>query len=109
MTARTGSGGTIPPFAAAFEPLFLGHYVKLKPGERKIIDKCVAMIQRNPRHPSLQTHKAKGVIARYKIGGPGVFIAYASHQLRVTFEFGPRVGMVAFRNCGQHDRCERAI
>ena len=35
-----------------------------------------------------------------------VFIAYASVNLRITFEYGPEPGMLALRNCGFHDACE---
>jgi hypothetical protein len=42
-------------------------------------------------------------------GGDSVFIAYAAKDLRLTFEYGPEPGMIALRNCGPHDVCERRI
>jgi hypothetical protein len=37
------------------------------------------------------------------------FIVYASKYLRFTFEYGPEPGMIALRNCGHHEPCERKI
>ena len=98
-----------PPFKLHFEVVFLEHYAEFEVKARKIIDKAVQLIAANPRHPSLNTHKAKNIKAKYTLGGNDVFIAYVSKNLKITFEYGPRPGMVALRNCGHHDTCERRM
>ncbi len=94
------------PFNLFFEMLFLESYSELGPKERKAIDRAVQLLAENPRHPSLQVHKAKNVPGKYPIGGPGVFIAHATKDLGLTFEYGPEPGSLALRNCGFHDACE---
>lgn len=98
-----------PPFRLYFEAVFLENYSGLGLKERKLIDKAVKLLSSNPRHPSLNVHKAKNVRAKYPEGGDAVFIAYAAKDLRLTFEYGPEPGMIALRNCGAHDVCERRI
>jgi hypothetical protein len=98
-----------PPFQLYFEPFFLESYAALSSKERKAIDKAVEYLAGNPRHHSLNIHKAKNVSAKYPIGGNEVFIAYASRSLRITFEYGTEPGMIALRNCGQHDSAERKM
>ena len=98
-----------PPFMLHFEAVFLEHYATLEARSMKNIDKAVRLIAANPRHPSLNTHKAKNVRAKYALRGTDVFIAYASKDLRITFEYGPHPGMIAIRNCGHHDVCERSM
>ena len=99
----------IPPFQLVFEPVFLESYAVLLPKEQKAIDKALDYLADNPRHPSLNVHKAKNVFAKYPVGGNEVFIAYASRTLRITFEHGPEPGMIALRNCGHHESRERKI
>jgi hypothetical protein len=99
----------VPPFELHFEILFLENYSRLKPTERKAIDKAVRLLSINPRHPSLNVHKAKNVKGKYPEGGNDVFIAYASINIRFTFEYGPKPGMIALRNCGHHEPSERKI
>jgi hypothetical protein len=103
MTAK------LSPFGLHFEIIFLETYSRLKPSERKAIDKAASLLSTNPRHPSLNVHKAKNVKGKYAEGGNHVFIAYASKNLRLTFEYGPEPGMIALRNCGHHESCEREI
>jgi hypothetical protein len=97
------------PFKLHFEIIFLENYARLKPIERKGIDKAVRLLGTNPRHPSLNVHKAKYVKGKYAEGENDIFIAYASKNLRLTFEFGPEPGMIALRNCGHHESCEREM
>ena len=99
----------VPPFELHFEIIFLESYSRLKPSEQRIIDKATKFLSINPRHPSLSVHKAKNVKGKYAVGGNDVFIAYASKNLRLTFEYGPEPGMISLRNCGHHERCEREI
>ena len=101
--------GKVPPFRLYFEPIFLENYARVALKERNAIDKAVTLLSKNPRHPSLSLHKARNVKAKYPVGGPNIFIAYSSKNLRFTFEYGPEPGMIALRNCGHHDPCERKI
>ena len=99
-----------PPFNLSFERLFLESYERLGRKEQRAIDKAVKLLAQNPRHPSLNVHKAKNIKAKYlSEGGNSVFIAYASKELRLTFEYGPEPGVISFRNCGFHDVCESKI
>lgn len=98
-----------PPFQLYFELLFLENYSKLGSRERKSVDKGIKLMAGNPRHPSLNVHKAKNVGAKYSVGGKNVFIAYATKNIRFTFEYGPTPGVIALRNRGPHDKCERKI
>lgn len=98
-----------PPFKLFFEIIFLESYVSLGTSEKKSIDKAIKILADNPRHPSLNIHKAKYVMGKYSTEGRDVFIAYASKKLRFTFEYGPEAGMIAIRNCGYHDKNERKM
>jgi len=98
-----------PPFRLFFEIIFLESYSELAPRERKAIDKAIKLLAANPRHPSLNVHKARNVKAKYPEGGDSVFIAYATKELRFTFEYGPEPGMIALRNCGHHDKSKRKM
>jgi hypothetical protein len=99
----------ISPFELHFEIIFLENYSLLKPGEQKAIDKALRFLSVNPRHPSLNVHKAKNVKAKYAEGGNDVFIAYASKNLRFTFEYGPEPGMISLRNCGYHESYKKEM
>ena len=77
--------------------------------EKKAVDQAVKFLAENPRYPSLKVHKAKKIQGKYPVGGSNVFIAYASKDLRITFEYGPEPGTIALRNCGYHDTCECKI
>jgi hypothetical protein len=96
-----------PPFQLYFEPFFLERFSALSSKDQKAVDKVLIYLSANPRHPSLQVHKAKNVLAKYPVGGHEVFIAYASRTLRITFEYGPEPGLIAIRNCGHHDSTEK--
>ncbi len=99
----------IPLFKLFFEIIFLESYASLGTREKKAIDKAVKILADNPRHPSLNIHKAKNVRGKYSTGGKDVFIAYATRKLRFTFEYGPEPGMIALRNCGYHNKGERKM
>ncbi len=99
----------VPPFKLFFEIIFLESYASLGTREKKAIDKAIKILADNPRHPSLNIHKAKNVGGKYSTGGKDVFIAYATRKLRFTFEYGPEPGMIALRNCGHHDKAERKM
>lgn len=95
------------PFQLNFEIKFLTNYSRLSSKEQEVIDKVIGFLSVNPRHPALNTHKATDTKAKYKVGGNDVFIAYATRKIRITFEYGPELGMITIRNCGYHNECER--
>jgi mRNA interferase RelE/StbE len=97
------------PFILSYEIIFLESYTLLGSKEKRAIDKAVKFLSENPRHPSLNVHKAKNIKAKYTEGGDAVFIAYAGKNLRFTFEYGPEPGMISLRNCGFHEACEAKI
>jgi len=99
----------VPPFKLYFEIIFLESYARLGAKEKKAIDKAIQILADNPRHPSLNVHKAKNIRGKYSTGGKDVFIAYATRKLRFTFEYGPEAGMIALRYCGYHDKSERKM
>jgi len=99
----------VPSFKLFFEVIFLESYARLGASEKKAVEKAIKTLADNPRHPSLNIHKAKKVGGKYPTGGRDVFIAYASKRLRFTFEYGPEPGMIALRNCGHHDKSERKM
>jgi hypothetical protein len=101
--------GKAPPFQLHFEPFFLESYAILLFKEQKAIDKALVYLAANPRHPSLNIHKAKNILAKYPVGGNEVFVAYASISMRITFEYGPEPGMIALRHCGHHESSERKM
>jgi hypothetical protein len=75
--------------------------------KKRSLDKAIKPLSKNPKHPSLNVHKAKNVKAKYPSeSGDSVFIACASKDLRFTFEFGPEPGMIALRNSGYPDKVE---
>jgi hypothetical protein len=55
------------PFTLFFERLFLESYAELGLKEKKAIDQAVQLLTQNPRHPSLQVHKAKSIQGKYPI------------------------------------------
>jgi hypothetical protein len=59
----------IPSFKLFFEIIFLESYAKLGTSEKKAIDKAIKTLADNPRHPSLNIHKAKNVGGKYSTGG----------------------------------------
>ena len=53
-----------PSFRLFFEIIFLESYSELALRERKAIDKAIKLLAANPRHPSLNVHKAGNVKAK---------------------------------------------
>lgn len=100
-----------PPFALYFETEFLDAYELLSPVDRKRVDKAVALLAANPRHPSLRTHVFRGRLGKYPTGeASSLYIAYASQgkgALRIIFEYSPEAGEIALHTCGPRDRAER--
>lgn len=59
----------IPPFTLYFEARFLENYSQLSADPQKAIEKATQLLAHNPRHPSLQVHKANNVTAKYPVEG----------------------------------------
>jgi len=59
----------VPPFKLFFEIIFLESYASLGTSEKKAIDKAIKILGENPRHPSLNIHKAKNIGGKYPTGG----------------------------------------
>jgi len=57
-----------PPFRLHFEIIFLESYSGLDLREKKSIDKAVKLLASNPRHLSLNVHKAKNINSKYAEG-----------------------------------------
>lgn len=59
------------------------------------VRKSLGLLETNPRHPSLQTHKYQSLSGPT---GEGVFEAYAEHRTpaayRVFWHYGPRKGEI---------------
>jgi hypothetical protein len=69
-----------------------------KPPEmRAAVMECVHRLGDNPRHPSLRTHRVRGV--------PGVFEAYVDLANRVTFEWDDDA--IRLRNNCNHSILDR--
>lgn len=66
------------------------------------LDKCLKLLEENPRHPSLKTYKIKGAQGDFQ---KDVFEAYIDKKYRLTWEYGETREVVVLRNCGIHDEC----
>jgi hypothetical protein len=71
--------------------------------ELKAVNKCLAYLQTNPRHQSLQTHEF------YSLKGPNgekVFEAYAQQKrpaaYRIFWYYGPGRGLISIVSIVQH-------
>lgn len=79
---------------------------KFDPTIDKKTRKCLRLLQINPRHNSLATHKVQNVRGAY---GGDVFEAYVDIGFRLTWEYagtdkhGNR--LIYLRNIGKHDVC----
>lgn len=79
---------------------------KLDQAMDKKARKCLQLLQTNPRHNSLCTHKVENAKSAY---GSDVFEAYVDMDYRLTWEYagtdkrGNR--LIYLRNIGKHDVC----
>lgn len=58
---------------------FLAAFQRLSTTDQGRISRALELLDQNERHPSLKVHQLKGQQA-------GVWVAYASKSLRITFE-----------------------
>src|SRR5262249_54348756 len=61
----------------------------------RAVNKCLGLLESNPRHPGLQTQEYKGLVGPH---GQKVFEAYAENRtpaaFRIFFCYGPENGVI---------------
>jgi mRNA-degrading endonuclease RelE of RelBE toxin-antitoxin system len=72
---------------------FRDAYVDLPHTIQRKVDKALALLDANPRHPSLQTKPIRGA--------PGIYEARVDQRYRLTYE--RRRDVFVLRNVGAHD------
>jgi mRNA-degrading endonuclease YafQ of YafQ-DinJ toxin-antitoxin module len=75
---------------------------KLPPPALNAAKKTLSFLSKNPKHPSLKTHKVYHAVGNF---GGDVFEAYVTMKCRLTWEYGPEQGMITLRNIDNHDQC----
>lgn len=74
---------------------FAEQYAKLPAPIQQKVDKAMALLDTDFRHPGLHCHSIQGL--------PGIFEAYVDRKYRLTFE---RKGeLLILRNVDNHDEC----
>jgi len=71
---------------------FIRKYRKKPPEQKEKLDKTLSLLETNPRHPGLHTHKVQGT--------PHIFECYMDDSYRVTFEYGENC--ILLRNNCKH-------
>ena len=62
---------------------------------QRLAENKIDIFKKDPRHPSLKTHKLNGALAGY--------LSYSvDHQMRIVFEYGEK-DTVHFLKIGNHD------
>jgi len=82
MRSGTGSPRTLEMAALSnleFTTEFLATFQRLSTTDQGRISRALELLDQNERHPSLSVHQLKGQQA-------GVWTAYATQSLRITFE-----------------------
>lgn len=77
---------------------FERQYRKKSPEKREKIEKTLSLLETNPRHPGLHTHKVQGTF--------DIFECYIDDSHRVTFEYGKN--RIVLRNNCEHNAVLRA-
>lgn len=74
---------------------FAERYAQLPAPIQRKVDKTMALLDTDYRHPGLRSHSIQGL--------SGIFEAYVDHKYRLTFE---RQGeLLILRNVDNHDEC----
>ena len=76
-----------------FTARFKKSYKKLEENDKKVIQKKLALMRRNPHHPSLRTKKVQGT--------DGIFECSISLSIRMTWEYEGE--SILLRVVGNHD------
>lgn len=74
---------------------FISQFESLNLKTRKLAENKISIFRKNPKHPSLKTHKLNGILAGY-------FSFSVDHQIRIVFEYGTK-DTVHFLKIGSHD------
>ena len=77
---------------------FERQYKRKSPDEREKLEKTLSLLESNPRHPGLHTHKVQGTV--------NIFECYIDDSYRVTFEF--KESCILLRNHCEHKAVLRA-
>jgi len=80
-----------------FTKKFVRLYKNLDKKSCTLIDKAIALLAKNPHHPSLRVKKIKGT--------KNIWEASAGMSIRITFELSENV--IQLRNVGTHDQVFR--
>ncbi len=76
---------------------FVQQYMRLPRAIQRKVDKALALLDADFRHPGLRSHRVESA--------PGVFEAYVDRRYRMTFE--RRSDTFVMRNIDNHDECLR--
>ena len=76
---------------------FIDKYVLLPLTVRNKVDKVLALLETNFRHPGLQSHPI--------LGSPGIYEARVDQEFRITYERSSDI--LKIRNIDNHDECLR--
>lgn len=80
-----------------FTERFKKQYLKLPQLIQDKVDKTIALLDINYRHPGLRSHPIEGA--------PGIYEAYVDRRYRLTYEH--KGGSFILRNVDNHDECLR--
>lgn len=78
-----------------FSEKFVQQFEALPANVQKQAHKKIDLFSKNPKNPSLKTHKLHGVL-------DGYFSFSVDFQLRIVFEYGKN-GVVYFLKVGRHE------
>ncbi len=76
---------------------FVEQYARLPGTIQQKVDKALALLDADFRHPGLRSHPVESA--------PGIFEAYVDRKYRMTFE--RRSDTFVMRNVDNHDECLR--
>ena len=82
-------------FFIQYKPLFVRQYKKLPKLLQEEIREKISLLQENPEHPFLKTHKLKGKLK-------GVYSASVNYNFRMLFEYEDKKTIVLLV-LGDHD------
>ncbi len=76
-----------------FTRTFVKKYKRKSPEQKEKVDKTLSLLETNPHHPSLHTHKVQGTL--------DIFECYIDVSHRVTFQYGENC--ILLRNNCKHN------
>lgn len=72
---------------------FIKKYQDKPQDKRRKVEKTLSILETDPRHPGLHTHKVQGKL--------NIFECYIDDSYRVTFQYGE--DCILLRNCCKHN------